>query len=289
MNWCYAVLSYNHYEHTRNCIQSILKIDPSARIYLIHNGTEKKQRLALETAFNTTPQLIPITLEDNRGYSGGLNYGLSTIFNHGEDFVFVLTNDTELTEIPKHAVTPSVIVPLILNKRTQKIDSFGGYFVPRQGHLYHRKQDDDIFTDTDRRLTYLPGSAFLIPKSAFHATKGFWEQLGTYWEDVELSQRLKQQGFPLLLNSEFKLTHKIGKTCHKDKFYTTYSYQRNRLVISWQFSQGFEKIILLLISTWQLFRWTLRSILKSNYESLRLYIRALSDAIKMIKENTGRP
>lgn len=288
MNWCYAILSYNHNEHTRNCIRSILSISPNATIYIIHNGTESKQRQIIENEFGSIKTIIPIIIENNQGYSGGLNLGLGQIFEK-ENFVFVLTNDTELVQVPTTDVRPSVIVPLILNKRNKKIDSLGGYFIPSKGHLYHNKNLTAELNDSTDHLSYVPGSAFLIDKESFLKTNGFWTQLGTYWEDVEWSQRLKHLNCPLNLNSDFKLFHKIGKTCHKDTFYTTYLYQRNRLVVSWSYVRGFNKIILIFYSLSTLIKWTFKSILKSNYPSLWLYLRSLWDAIKMIKEYRRRP
>ncbi len=288
MNWCYAILSYNHSEHTRNCIRSVLAVSPSSRIYVIHNGTEPKQRALVQNEFPASPILSHIIFDTNTGFSGGLNRGLAVLFE-SEDFVFVLTNDTELSDIPKNEIPKGVTIPLILNKRTKKVDSFGGYFQPAKGHIYHNKNLTTVFEDSKQRLTYIPGSAFLIDRNSFVATGGFWEDLGTYWEDVEWSQRLKTAMRPLVLNSEFKLFHKIGKTCHKDSFYTTYLFQRNRLVVSWLYTGFWSRLSLLFRSQWNLLKWTTKCVSNSKYSSLRLYLRAIWHAIKMIKENSRRP
>ena len=288
MNWCYAILSYNHSEHTRNCIRSVFAVSPDAKVYVIHNGTEPKQRALVQSEFPNSSNMSHIIFDVNTGFSGGLNRGLMKIFE-AEDFIFVLTNDTELTQIPKVDIPKCTTIPLLLNKRTKKIDSFGGYFQPSKGHLYHNKNLTTVFEDSGQRLTYVPGSAFLIDRDSFVTTNGFWEDLGTYWEDVEWTQRLKKAKRPLVLNSDFKLFHKIGKTCHKDSFYTTYLFQRNRLVVSWLYTKSGNRIVLLLRSLWNLIRWTVKSISKSNYSSLRLYLRANWHAIKMIKENRSRP
>lgn len=284
MNWCYTILSFNHNEHTRNCIRSVLAVSPESRIYVIHNGTEPKQRHIVEAEFQNRKNISHIVMEKNIGYSGGLNFGLNAVFQK-ENFVFVLTNDTELVAVPKYPVKPGLVVPLILNKRTGKIDSFGGYFLPGQGHIYHNKQLSAEFTDSGKQKTYIPGSGFLVERESFLKSGGFIEQLGTYWEDVDWSQRLKSKNIPLVLNADFQLSHKIGKTCHKDKFYTTYLFQRNRLIVSWKYGRAWQRFELVGRSCVHLIKWVLKSAINANYESLALYLRALRHAIKMIKEN----
>ena len=51
-------------------------------------------------------------------------------------------------------------------------------------------------------------------------TLGFDESLGTYWEDVDFSCRARRAGFRLQVQENWRVQHKIRKTCGNDPHYT---------------------------------------------------------------------
>src|SRR5690606_2360973 len=74
---------------------------------------------------------------------------------------------------------------------------------------------------------YIPGTTFLAHQSAFEKVGGFDESLHTYWEDVDLSVRANRAGIHLGVAPQWEFLHKVGKTCHKDPFYTRHLFHRN--------------------------------------------------------------
>jgi GT2 family glycosyltransferase len=80
-------------------------------------------------------------------------------------------------------------------------------------------------------LPYVPGTAFLIDHSSYQSLLQptfFDESYHTYWEDVDLSLKALSSGIKLSALPTWKLSHGIGKTCHKDRFYTSELFPRNR-------------------------------------------------------------
>lgn len=237
------ILSFNHPELTTRTLQSVRTILPEAKILLVHNGSQRKFVEAHKQAW---PDIEHLTIEQNRGYTGGVNAGLKAAFQKSE-WVFLLTNDCKVTAItyPDSDETPSLKAPQIFARKADRIDSLGGVFSPTTGKLAHLKTPHELeilqSNETEKeKLPYIPGTAFWIHREVFEATGDFDERLGTYWEDVDFSLRAWQMGFPLKVDIDTKLIHGIGKTCHKDPFYTTFLFQRNRRLISKKYAQAYQ-------------------------------------------------
>lgn len=293
-NLAIVILSYNHSQLTTECVESALNKAPHLSIYLIHNGTEEKQRDLLYKKF-TSPQIHHLELPVNKGFSGGANFGLATVLkNHS--WVLFLTNDTLLKNLPDvdffTHLPPGQYAPLILVKRNQRVDSIGAAIKPHTGHLFHIKSKDDFHKIQKQKKSsyvYVPGTAFIIDRQTFFNSEGFDERLGTYWEDVDYSLCLQKNNQNVGVLPDVVIEHKIGKTCHKDTYYTTYLFQRNRLIISWKHSPFWGKGLFTTTVAKDLFRRGIRDLKNRNPKSFGLYLKALSEGVKMIKAHKKTP
>lgn len=293
-NLAIVILSYNHQQLTTECVESVLEISPSIPIYLIHNGTDKKQKENLYKKF-THENITHLSMEENRGFSGGANYGLSVALKK-HPWVLFLTNDTHLKELPSSwknfQLEPGQYAPLIRIKRNQKIDSLGGALTPRLGHLFHIKEDksfENIQTKSKNTYVYVPGTAFLIDAQTYFNSSGFDEKLGTYWEDVDYSLALQKQNCKVGFTKNFIIEHKVGKTCHKDTYYTTFLFHRNRLVISWKYASSLERLYFLLVLSKDILKRFYRDSKNKNIPSFKLYLKALLQGVKMIIADKKTP
>lgn len=226
-NYSIALLSYNHPELTGKAIDSILSYGfDSNKFFLIHNGSESQHVLFLN---NKYPNLQHIVLPENKGYSGGANAGLNQIFKVEKNILF-LTNDIEIIGLSETFPENLDFFSISIFKRnTAQIDSLIGAINLRTGKLTHIKSKHALILQQNFIKTYIPGTAFGITRNAFMILGGFDESLHTYWEDVDLSLRAHAaKNLRIGFSDNFKVKHKIGKTCHKHRFYTLYLYQRNR-------------------------------------------------------------
>lgn len=244
-----SVLSYNHPELTAKCLRSVLQFAPSHNVFLTHNGSLEKHVAELKRQF---PAINHIVVAENKGYTGGANAALTETLKHYETVLF-LTNDTEAISLP--AVAPKNFSSIkLLRRNSEEIDSVMGALNPRTGKLKHLKKLSDHHP---RDITYIPGTAFWINQETFKALQGFDERFHTYWEDVDFSIRAHQQKIPVSYDETTVFRHKIGKTCHKDRFYTYELFQRNR---------G-------------------RCMTKNNLTSLRFYFNYIPDIVKYSRSN----
>lgn len=221
-----VVLSYNHPELTFRTIASVLRQGyPENQILLVHNGSEKKHVDFLLKQFSFLQNLI---LEQNKGFSGGANAGLSHAFQFHPEVLF-LTNDIEIISLPTSLNSNfDIATALIWKRNTNQVDSVMGGLNICTGSLTHFKSPVDYTSISEQHWIYPPGTAFSIKRDCFAQLGGFDESFHTYWEDVDLGVRARQSGFSIGHNPLVQLKHKVGKTCHKDRFYTLYLFQRNR-------------------------------------------------------------
>lgn len=216
-----VILSFNHPELTSRCIRSVIPFCKSQQIFLVHNGTEPKHSIELKKRF---PELLHLEIKNNRGYSGGANFGLQTAFTKYSHVLF-LTNDTELIQWPL-ALPRGFSSVKSFKRKTEIVDSVIGIVNINTGVLKHSKVVSAELKPYE--LHYVPGTAFWIDRSTFKKLKGFDESYHTYWEDVDFSIRAQKMQIPLGFSEDTVIRHGVGKTCHKNSFYTFYLFNRNR-------------------------------------------------------------
>jgi len=221
-------LTYNHPNISIDCIQSVRSVVADSKIFVILNGSLPQH---IEKVKLSHPNLTHLIQNTNKGYSGGCNFGLKNLFEKYE-WVYFLTNDITLVSLGALPSTPGLYAPRIWRRKLGVIDSLGGAFIPHEQKLYHLKGEEDFENLPEGHLPYVPGTAFLLHREVFLKIGGMDEELHTYWEDVDFSQRVRLEGLKIGLNLNFELIHKVGKTCHKDPFYTNHLFKRNREIIS---------------------------------------------------------
>lgn len=270
-NWCVVILSFNHPEWTRRCVESVLRQKLNVPIYLVHNGSQRKFVSEMQSIFSAPVEHL--IFEQNTGYSGGANRGLSRAFERHEWVLFV-TNDCELIEIKGPPVVPGIYAPLVLNRRTQKVDSIGGALKIKGMKLRHLKSIEDWSSDD---LLYVPGSAFWIDQSTWMISQGgFLESLGSYWEDVELSLRIVKKGGQIGHWSSTSFLHGVGKTCRKDNHYTLYLFQRNKRILMKLI--GADHLQNRWLMWLESVNMTFRLIKARRFQDLKLYRKAIKDS-----------
>jgi GT2 family glycosyltransferase len=227
-----VVLSVNKPKLTTDCLTSILDAGYSPEsVRLVDNGSNDYSR---ELVKKKHPGIVGYRLDENRGYSGGFNFGLKSAFEEGARSVVFLTNDTELTAGAAESLLSSaeqsgagIITPkIVLKNHPDVVDSIGGFFDRSNGVLSHQKRYQAPLLGED---TYAPGTAMWISREAFEKTGGTDEGFHTYWEDVDLSFRARKQGIPIAVCDKAVIRHGVGQTCHKKPLYTTFYFNRNRI------------------------------------------------------------
>lgn len=277
-----CVLSYNHAHLTERALQSALRFHSTDEIALLHNGSEIRNVQILKKKF---PKIQHWILEKNLGFTGGVN----EIFKRGfqiSPWIFLLTNDCELLSraaLQDPATVPSLRGTLAwTSKKTElrgKIDSVLGKVDLARGHLTHFHSRDEMLPPLcGSERHYVPGAAFFLHRDIFQQLGGLDETLETYWEDVEYSLRLQQAGLGIGLEEQVEINHKVGKTCHRDPYYTSYLYQRNRRRVSRKYCPQETKGALMRSLLWASLKTIYFHCRRRRWVHLKLFLRALWDS-----------
>jgi GT2 family glycosyltransferase len=241
-----GVLSFNHPDLTARCLTSVLRHADPSLITLLHNGSRPEVEVRLRKEFSNIQHA---TLPQNRGFSGGANALLNEIFkNASASWALLITNDCELLEINRAPSSCGLYAPTIFRRNTGRIDSVGGQFRPLTGHLRHLRQQTPTIAESVGRAFfgdyfYVPGTAFYIDRESWATLKGFDESLHTYWEDVDLSVRAQKLAITVGTWPSTILKHGVGKTCHKDPFYTNHLFRRNRQIVSEKHTPTWQRFL----------------------------------------------
>lgn len=271
MKLAIGILTHNHPEISFRCLQSVCEwIEVQTlnktkikciEIFILHNGSLAKNSDQLVASSSKLTQNVQhFFLKNNAGYTAGANECFKIAFHTlASDWLLFLTNDTQLLELDLNIFnelylpntekpTIQVIAPLVLSRKGTKVDSIGGCFNTRQGKLSHLKKIDSKLNAKDH--FYVPGSAFFVHKSVYDSSVLFNERLHTYWEDVDWSMRLKVNQIQMGTSSKVKVHHLIGKTCHKKSYFTLHLFQRNRILVSLEYSETKALTALFILYSW---------------------------------------
>lgn len=231
-----CILSFNHPQLTIKCVEAALQFIPEEKLLLTHNGSQPENILSLKAKF---PKIEHLIVEKNRGYTAGANASLRHIFSKS-DWAFFITNDCLLASKPRQPLAPGLYAPTIYRRSLNKIDSIGGSFNPLTGKLMHLRTSEVALQTMAKaknpallkKYFYVPGTAFYLDKYTFSTVGDFDESLHTYWEDVDYSLRTQKAQLNLGICLDTHLIHKVGKTCHKDPYYTKVLFKNNRKIVS---------------------------------------------------------
>ncbi len=254
------IVHYNTDEETRDCLRSLQKI--KAKNFSIHPivvDNASKDNLVLPKDLKN---IDLIRSDSNLGFTGGNNLGFRyAVQNYNPDYFLLLNSDT--------LVEPNFLENLyqaLLDNPRAGLASPKIYFAPGcqyhqdsykktdQGHILwyagavidwrnlqtiHLGVDelDRGQFDQETTIDYASGCCLLIRREALAVSGIFSDQYFLYYEDTDLSLRLKKHNWQLLYCPTSHIWHKngsssLGSGSDLQNFYLT----RNRLLFFFLYS-----------------------------------------------------
>lgn len=216
---CVILVNYNTPKHTTDCISSILANCDNQlfEIVVVDNASHDDSLQLLQQAF---PQLHYIANTENLGFAEGNNVGLRYSIDNRYTYSLVINTDTIVEEdiisaLKQHLDTfpkAGAVQPAIywLHNRTQLWNG-PGYFNKLIGDIRSDKsQSAQKSTDTIKQVDWITGCCMFIRNSALLKSSLFNKQFFLYYEDVELSFRIKNAGYELHYLPSIKILHEAG-------------------------------------------------------------------------------
>ena len=212
------LVNWNTPAFTANCIRSLIEYCDNLLfdIIVVDNGSTDGSLSTLSTEF---PELIYIDNQENLGFAEGNNKGLQHSIDAGYEYSLVINTDTlvdedivsglmtHLNNYPKAAAVQPAI--FWMHNRTKLWNGPCG-FNALLGITYSKTQDNIQELISYQNVEWVTGCCILIRNSTLKTAGLFNKQFFLYYEDVELSYRLRSHGYEVHYLPTSKMYHEAG-------------------------------------------------------------------------------
>ena len=233
------VLNWNGLADTRECLESLRKIDyPANRVIIVDNGSAADEAGALEKEFEGFTEVI--RNPTNLGFAGGMNVGIRRALEAGAEYVLLLNNDVTVdprfltamvAAAGKHANLGAACPKAYFRDRPEVIYSTGGsvnLWTGTARQIGRGARDSGQF-ETEAVRDYADGLCFLMSRQALERVGLLDEEYFSYWEETDWCFRARAKGFRSYYVPAAKVWHKAERSLSStDDFH--YHYQRNALM-----------------------------------------------------------
>ncbi len=234
------VLNHNGGGVTERCLESVYVSNHSNyEVILVDNASDDGIAVNMRMIGNTKV----ILNKANEMYAGGMNSGIKV--SKG-DIVVCLANDTVihrewLNEIEKVMRDEKVGAcnPMILSWETNLIETA----IPKLRWGVHPYcvglGEIDRGQYAGETMDYVSGACFCVRKKVIEEVGMFDERMRMWWQDVDLSLRIKKAGYKLALVSAGTVWHVGGATVQKwNEWERKWRMMRDRGWFMWKWIRG---------------------------------------------------
>ncbi|MFC3561654.1 glycosyltransferase family 2 protein [Pedobacter jamesrossensis] len=219
------LLNWNTPTHTANCISSLIQFCDHNVFDLIiaDNGSTDNSLSILQSKF---PKHIYIDNKENLGFAGGNNRALEYSIAHNYNYSILLNNDTEVDEdfitpmlnyLENHQAVVAVQPAIYYLHKKDKLWNGGSFFNNFLGETYSKNQKSRQALRNPEKVDWLTGCCFMVRNNALKQAGLLNEKFFLYYEDVELSYRLKASFGELHYFPATKIYHEAGVSGQQTK------------------------------------------------------------------------
>ena len=213
------LINWNSLAVTHNCIASLKGIQYSNySIIVVDNASADGSGKALKELF---PEIVLLESEKNLGFAGGNNLGFDYALKNEFSYTLMLNNDTIvepdfLTHLINHIDThPEIgaIQPRIHYDHNRQLLWNGGSYYSKIWGIFYSKSFNKLPPPnclTLKEVDWITGCAFLIRSDVLKKAGLLSEQMFMYYEDVDLSLRIKALGYSLAYHGKSLIYHIAG-------------------------------------------------------------------------------
>lgn len=276
------IVNYNGKHLLEKNLQSVVDTEyEDFEIIVVDNASVDG---SIEYLRKNFPIVKIVESKDNLGFGRGNNLGVKEYPNF--DAYLFLNNDVSVPEdwLGKLVVTlqekndAGAVGPKILYSKEKlgndrRIINSAGIYVDKHFMPYDRfdKEEDNSKFNVVEEVDAIMGGAFLIRRDVFEKTGGFNPKMFLYYEDIDLSLRIRDLGYKIYYNGNAEVYHDhmaSSKKLGMRKRNIMNMQNRFRSIIS---RKGFWVAIRETI--WYLFNWTLWKMIYSKKFTLKEFLQ----------------
>lgn len=219
------------------CLGSLKKQSFPLEIVVVDNGSTDGSQELLKEGY---PEVVLIELDENTGFTGGVNIGIEYAMQEKAEYVLLFNNDAEahrdwakyLIEAADEHREAGIITGKLMRSDKKHIDSTGDFYTvwglpfPRG-----RNELDQGQYDRAEYVFGASGGASLYRISALREFGLFDQDYFAYFEDVDISFRAQLRGWRVWYEPRAKAYHHIGGTSSKLGDFARYHSTKNFLLV----------------------------------------------------------
>ena len=216
-----VVLTWNGADDTLACLDSLRRVQyDNLSVVVVDNGSTDHTVPRVRVGF---PDVTVLETGANLGFAAGNNVGIQHALDRAADYVFLLNNDTEVDpQLVRHLVDAAeadasvgVVGPKVFFFAQRDRLWYGGGWVQEwagaSGHIALGELDNNSVTDPVE-TGYVTGCALMARTSVLRQVGVLEPAFFIYWEDVDLSVRIRRAGYRVLYVPKAVVWHKVSRT-----------------------------------------------------------------------------
>lgn len=283
------IVTWNRRDDLLECLASVKQSSyPRLGIYVVDNASTDG---TYEAVAARHPDVNLMRSEENLGFAGGNNLGLSWVLEDEIDAAFLLNDDMIIAEeavsslVEKMgdpdvgALSPKVLVysdPETIWAAGGMVDSRGATSQRHYGELDLGQADEPVEVD------YAIGCSMLVKTEVVHRIGFMDSRYYMYYEESDWCRRMRRAGYRILYVPESQTWHKVSMNGHVRNS-APYYFARNRLLYLRE--GGTPPLTVAWIALSDMMRSAAVHALKGRSEESRLMVRAVAD---YYRKNFGR-
>ena len=241
------LVNYNGAVHTKECIESLLKIEyTNYDIYIVDNKSTNDNFKDIMIEYENEKKICVIFNDKNLGFSGGNNVAIEKAMQMKSDYVLLLNNDTVvekdfLSIMMKNTANKDNLGITTCNIKMyyeREKNWYAGGFLNKSGSATILYTDEASSDD----ITFVSGCCMLIPIEVIKDVGMLSEDYFLYFEDTDYCSKVVKKGYKLLYCSETTIYHKESVATGKKTPLYSYYFARNRLIYIRKCMSGVGKI-----------------------------------------------
>lgn len=280
-------LNWNRPDDTLVCLASAAaQSHPNTTLLVVDNASADDSVARIGAAY---PAATILRNARNLGFAGGANRGLRYALGAGADYVFLVNNDTtfapDAVALLLEQMRPNVGVatPAIYYAAAPQIPwSLGGL---RHWLTLEKTGDGPAALAASGgapiERDYAVGCGMLLSRAALEQVGLFDERFFMYYEDMDLSLRVRRAGFRILLVPAARMWHKVAMSSGgRDSPSERYWMARSSVLFFLKHVHGPRWLAVAPYRAGSACKTVLRLCLRGRGAAARAYLRGLRDGLR---------
>lgn len=293
-----ALLNWNNFNETLGALKSLKYVNYSNySVLVVDNGSSDESVKVISNFFEEIKEYNTnlVVNKENKGFAGGCNVALEWCCKNNKEYILFLNNDTEVDEN-----FLSHMMDAVSEHKEGAIFSSSIYFYDKKDLLWFGGKTSTSFLKMNKgmrsslfmkklpedsrvlEIDFASGCCMLCKTKFIKKLGGFDEKFFLYFEDVDLSFRLRKLGHRIYWVPKAKIYHKVSATTLTKLGSAIVHYYdvRNSLLLSKKHTSFLFAPYRLLWSLYVVIKQTIKIKLKKNVEVSRMINRAVLDYYK---------